>query len=43
MAIFRIMQHETSLINDFNSAGGIFSGFQASYQIVAYLAIIYTQ
>ena len=42
MAIFRIMQYETSRINDFNSAGGIFSGFKASYQSLAYLAIIHT-
>ena len=41
MAIFRIMQYETYRINDFNSAGDIFSGFKASYQSLAYLAIIY--
>ena len=42
MAIFRIVQYYTSCINDFNGAGGIFSGFKASYQSLAYLAIIHT-
>lgn len=36
------MQYETSRNNDFNSAGGIFSGFKASYQSLTNLAIIYT-
>ena len=36
------MQYEISRINDFNSAGGIFSGFKVSYQSLAYQAIIYT-